>query len=198
MHELPSDPGTTSLSLLERARGRETDAWQRLVDLYGPLVFAWARRSGLNETDAADLAQEVWQAVAAALARFQRDEHSGTFRGWLWTIARNKVHDLFRARCTQPQAPGGTDARRVLEAFPDQEPEDPTGVQENQLLHRALEMIRLEFEERTWKAFWRMAVDDQAAADVGHELGMAANAVHQAKFRVLRRLRQEMAGLVDA
>jgi len=197
MRELPSDPGATSLSLLERARNREGDAWRRLVELYNPLVFAWARRSGLNDPDAADLVQEVWQAVTTALPRFRRDEHTGTFRGWLWTIARNKVNDLYRTQGGQPQAPGGTDARRILESFPDQEPEAESGVGENQLLHRALELIRQEFEERTWRAFWRMAVDGQAAADVGQELGMAANAVHQAKFRVLSRLRQEMAGLVN-
>jgi RNA polymerase sigma-70 factor (ECF subfamily) len=66
------------------------------------------------------------------------------------------------------------------------------------LLHRALESIRPEFEERTWRAFWQMTVEGRSAAEVGAELSLAANAVHQAKFRVLRRLRQEMAGLVEA
>jgi RNA polymerase sigma-70 factor (ECF subfamily) len=98
----------------------------------------------------------------------------------------------------QPAAAGGTDARQFIESFPEEEPADPTGVEENALLHRALELIRPEFEERTWRAFWNMTVDGRTAADVGRELGLAANAVHQAKFRVLRRLREEMAGLVPA
>jgi RNA polymerase sigma-70 factor (ECF subfamily) len=190
--------GVTSHSLLERARGRDAEAWRRLVELYSPLVFFWARRAGLNDADAADLVQEVWQAVASALGRFQRDPDAGTFRGWLWTIARNKVHDHFRARKDGPDAAGGTTAQQLLQSVAETEPSDDTGVEDHRLLHRALEQIRPEFEERTWRAFWRMAGESRTAAEIGKELGMAPNAVHQAKFRVLRRLRQEMAGLVEA
>ena len=192
-----SNDGDTSLSMLERARSRDSEAWKRLVELYSPLVFFWARRGGLASADAADLVQEVWQSVAGALSRFQCDEATGTFRGWLWTIARNKLNDHFRRREAEPAAAGGTDARKFIETLPEQEAVDETGVQENQLLHRALAQIKPEFEEKTWQAFWRMTVDSQSAADVGNELNLAANAVHQAKFRVLRRLRLEMAGLVE-
>ena len=197
MTDSNADRGATSLSLLERARNRDSEAWRRLVELYSPLVFFWARRAGLAEADAADLVQDVWQSVTAALSRFRRDDRTGTFRGWLWTIARNKITDQFRKRRAEPMAAGGTDARLLIESVPEEELVDDTGLQENQLLHRALEWIKPEFAERTWLAFWRMTVDGQTAADVGQELGLAANAVHQAKFRVLSRLRAEMAGLVE-
>src|SRR5262249_50716351 len=104
----------TSLSLLERARNRDTVAWQKLVQLYSPLVFSWARRAELGDADAADLVQEVWQAVAGALERFRRDSEGGTFRGWLWTITRNKLNDHFRARRDKPEAAGGTEAKNLL------------------------------------------------------------------------------------
>lgn len=187
----------TSLSLLERARVQDPEAWRRLVQLYSPLVFSRARRLGLGDADAADLVQEVWQAVAAALDRFRRDPQAGTFRGWLWAITRNKLNDHFRARRGKAEAAGGTDARQLLDAVPEEEPADDGG-EGHGLLHRALELIRPEFEERTWRAFWGLTVDGRPAAEVGQELGMAANAVHQARFRVLRRLREEMAGLVEA
>ncbi|MCI0458202.1 MAG: sigma-70 family RNA polymerase sigma factor [Gemmataceae bacterium] len=186
------------MSLLERARGRDADAWRGLVQLYSPLVFSWARRAGLGDGDAADLVQEVWLAVAGALDRFQRDRQHGTFRGWLWTIARNKLNDHFRNQRGKPEAAGGTDLHQLLQTIPAQEPVEETGVEEHHLLHRALELIRPQFEERTWRAFWRLTVDGRPAAEVGQELGMAANAVHQARFRVLRRLREEMAGLLPA
>ena len=93
-------------------------------------------------------------------------------------------------------ASGGTEARQLLETVPEEEPKDETGVEDHGLLHRALDLIRPEFAERTWQAFWRMTVDGRTAAEAGAELGLAPNAVHQAKFRVLRRLRQEMAGLL--
>lgn len=198
MSQPPCEQGNTSPSLLERARGRDAAAWRRLVELYSALVYFWARRSQLGDADAADVVQDVWQSVAAALARFERGGRAGSFRGWLWTITRNKLTDHFRKRQAEPAAAGGTDARHLIETVPDHEPPDDTGVQESQLLHRALAQIQPEFEERTWQAFWRMTVDGQPAAEVGQDLGLAANAVHQARFRVLRRLRAEMAGLVDA
>jgi RNA polymerase sigma-70 factor (ECF subfamily) len=187
----------TSLTLLERIRAADPEAWRRLVHLYGPLVYSWARRSGLGDTDAADLLQEVWKSVAAALDRFRRDAGGGTFRGWLWTIARNKIRDHYRAEQGKAAAVGGTDACQMLQTIPEEEPADESGAEDHRLLHAALDLIRPEFEDRTWRAFWATAVDGRAAADVGAELGLAANAVYQAKSRVLRRLRHEMAGLFD-
>lgn len=193
----PSFPHSTSLSLLERARGRDEEAWRRLVQLYSPLIFFWAGRSGLSDADSADVVQDVWQSVAAALPRFRRDENSGTFRGWLWTVTRNKLNDYFRKRSNAPEATGGTDAQVLLQGFPENEPTDDTGVEEHGLLHRALEQIRPEFEGRTWEAFWKLTVDGRSAGEIAVELAMLPNAIHQAKFRVLRRLREEMAGLVE-
>ena len=85
----------------------------------------------------------------------------------------------------------------MMQEVPEPEPVDETGAETHALLHRAMALIKPEFEGHTWKAFWRTTVDGVSAADAGAEVGLAANAVYQAKFRVLRRLRQEMAGLVE-
>ncbi len=191
----PSEGGT-SLSLLARASANDPASWWQLIQVYSPLVFYWARRGGLRDADSADVVQEVWQSVSAALPRFYCDEHTGSFRGWLWTITRNKLHDHFRAREGKAEAAGGSEARECLENIAESEPLDESGAQDQGLLHRTLELIRGEFEERTWRAFWRMTVENRSAAEVGQELGLTRNAVHQAKFRVLRRLREELAGLV--
>jgi RNA polymerase sigma-70 factor (ECF subfamily) len=188
----------TSLSLLERARARDSEAWERLVRLYSPLVFYWARQSGLKDQPAADLVQDVWASVSSNLDRFRKDSQSGSFRAWLWTIARNKLRDHVRRFSGHAAAAGGTEARMLMESLPESEPVSEVESVNNQLLQRALDMIRGDFESRTWQAFWQMTVEDQPAAVVGQRLNMAANAVHQARFRVLRRLREEMEGLVEA
>jgi len=64
-----------------------------------------------------------------------------------------------------------------------------------QLRLRALELIRAEFEDRTWQAFWRVTVDGQPTKDVAQELGVTPSAVRLAKSRVLRRLREELGDL---
>src|SRR5947199_10678979 len=115
--ELPSS--ATSRSLLQRARAADAGAWDRLVALYGPLVLHWCRRWGLREEDAADVFQEVFQAVAAHLAAFRRDRSGDTFRGWLRAITRNKVNDLFRRREREPAGAGGSEARARLAQVPE-------------------------------------------------------------------------------
>ncbi|MBX9581495.1 MAG: sigma-70 family RNA polymerase sigma factor [Gemmataceae bacterium] len=182
----------TSRGLLDRARGHDPAAWERLVSLYAPLVFHWCRRWGLRDDDAADVFQEVFQAVAARLGGFRRDPAGGTFRGWLRTIARNKVNDLFRRRRHEFPGAGGSEAQARLLQVPGPVPPDdaPPDAGVPALLRRALELIRGEFEPRTWQAFWRTAVDGRSPKDVADELGMSGGAVRVAKSRVLHRLRE--------
>jgi len=195
-------PGSTSSSLLRRVKRQDADAWRRLVRLYGPLVYLWARQCGLQADDAADVLQETFVAVAEGVQRFRREQPADTFRGWLWTITRNKIRDHFRRRQGQAAAQGGTDAQERLLQLPHpqagtrSEPSsEPCAGAGSQVAHAALELIRAEFEDRTWRAFWRTAVDGRKAAEVAEELGMTLRAVYQAKYRVLRRIRQELADL---
>jgi RNA polymerase sigma-70 factor (ECF subfamily) len=189
----------TSLTLLGRVQANEPGAWERLIDLYAPLVYHWCQRGGLRDEDAADVFQEVFRAVAEHIAGFRRDRPGDTFRGWLRTITRNKVRDHGRRHAGQPRAAGGTDAQLRLQSVPQSaEPDDPeeTGLVIRQL-HRTLEAIRGEFEERTWQAFWMVQMEGRDTSAVGAELGMTAAAVRKAKFRVLRRLREELDDLLD-
>lgn len=188
---------STSATLIARVRDREPEAWSRLTQLYTPLVYGWCRKRGLHENDAADVAQEVFRAVLVHAERFHRDRLGDSFRGWLWTITRNKLHDHFRRKVAQPLAAGGTDARQRLEnvpeALPLEEEDVVSGRLDSGLALRALAILQSEFEEPTWQAFWRLAVEGHPAAEIAADLGMTKGAVRQAKYRVLRRLRQEFA-----
>src|SRR3954452_20137832 len=100
----------TPLSLLERARGRDTDAWRRLVELYRPLILFWCGRQGVAVGDVEDVAQEVLAAVSRDLGGFRRDRPADSFRGWLRVVARNQVLLHFRRNEGRPVAEGGSDA----------------------------------------------------------------------------------------
>ena len=197
----PGDP--TSTSLLRRAAAREPDAWRRLMALYSPLVHNWCRQSGVAEHEIADVAQEVFATVASSLGTFQSDRPGTTFRAWMRGIARHKLWHHARKR-SEP-AVGGTDLQKQLEQIPapadededenqlelSENPDDVTG-----LYRRALSQFKQEFENRTWTAFWRVTVENRLPVEVAAELGITANAVRQAKSRVLRRLREEMGELI--
>jgi RNA polymerase sigma-70 factor (ECF subfamily) len=184
----------TSPSLIERIKADDEAAWNRLVGLYAPLVWRWCRRWDLPEQELADVLQEVFQSVATHAPAFRRDRSGDTFRGWLRTIARNKVRDHFRRLGREPGGAGGTEAQLRFAQLPDARADDDSseGRAERDLFGRALELIRSEFEERTWRAFWLAVVDDRPAAEVAAELGMTPGAVRVAKSRVLRRLREEL------
>jgi RNA polymerase sigma-70 factor (ECF subfamily) len=197
-HE-PSSSGATSRSLLDRVRADDESAWEALVGLYGPLIYRWLRRWDLPEHEAADVFQDVFQSVAGHIAGFRKEAAGDTFRGWLRRITDNKVRDHFRKLGRQPGGEGGTEAQLRLASLPDldapQGDDSSSEHEEAGLLRAAVELIRGEFEPRTWQAFWLTAVDARSPGDVAAELGMTAGAVRVAKSRVLKRLREELRGL---
>lgn len=195
-----SDQRSISSTMLSRLRSHDAQAWENLVTLFGPVLYKWCRRADLQPTDAADISQEVFQRVAAKLNDFHRSRANGTFRGWLWMITRNKILDHFRRHPHRPQAVGGTEAKIWVDDLVDadvDQVDEHTGFDSRQAIVRGtLDLIRNDFDDRTWKAFWLMTVDNRASADVGEELGMKKDAVRQAKRRVLQRLREELDGMI--
>ncbi len=189
-----------STNLLLCIRDHEPLAWQRLVQLYGPVVYGWCRSAGLSPEDATDVGQDVFGAVAAGISRFRRDRDDDTFRGWLWRIAHNKINDYWRCRHRGPVAVGGSDFQILLAQMAQQE-SSVSSIHDDSTpklgLHRALEVVRANFEDKTWRAFWRVTMEQQSPADVAAELNMSRTAVYIAKSRVLGRLREEFADLME-
>jgi RNA polymerase sigma-70 factor (ECF subfamily) len=189
-----------STTLLQRVVALEPEAWQRLLQLHGPMVYSRCRRNGLQPNDARDLLQLVFTAAFQSIANFRRDDPGASFRAWLSGIVRNKLKDYWEERARQPKAEGGSDASRRLEELQNPAEESSTAVdaagETAALLRRALDLIRQEFQERTWRAFWRFEIDGQPAAAVAEEFGMTPNAVHVAACRVRKRLRDEFADLL--
>jgi RNA polymerase sigma-70 factor (ECF subfamily) len=193
-----SSTDSSSLSLVAGLCGGSDDAWCKLVDLYAPLVRSWCLYSGVPEQRVADLLQEVFLAIHRSVDRFESQESTSGFRGWVWMITTNKIRDHFRAAGNQPQAMGGSAAMNLFQQVAEVELSDDAPSQQSDtasLLHRALAMVRVEFQARTWDAFWRATVLGQSTAQIADELGVSTASVRQAKSRVLRRLRQQLGDL---
>jgi RNA polymerase sigma-70 factor (ECF subfamily) len=199
-HDTPDPLRGTSLTLLQRLRASEPDAWSSLVRLYTPLLYHWCARAGVQGADADDVVQDVFKSVAAHLEGFRRDRPGDTFRGWLRVITRNQVLLHFRKSGRQPQGSGGTDAflrlNEVADPVADLPDEADAQAETDGLRQRALELVRDQFEERTWRMFWVTFVEDRSPVDVAAELGVTPAAVRKAKSRVLHRLKAEFADLI--
>lgn len=184
----------TSFSLLQRVRSNDQQAWNQLVQIYGPLVHRWCRRSGLNEDDTADVFQETFRAVARHVETFTPERKVGSFRSWLRTITRTKTVDHFRRRQKEMAGAGGTAAQLQLANFADPIPEDDEteedAAEENAIVvQRAMELISAEFSARNWAAFQRVAIEGHSAVEVANELGINPQVIRQANYRIRRRLR---------
>jgi RNA polymerase sigma-70 factor, ECF subfamily len=183
---------TTSITLLERIRVRSDErAWERFVNLYTPFLLDCARRAGLDEHDACELVQDVLLHLLDELPKFEYDVARHSFRGWLRTVTVNKCRERWRKMVPDSLGDPGSELAAVEgEAFWEQEYRDF-------LTQRAMEIMRNEFETNTWRACWELIVSGRTAAEVAADLGMTEAAVYMAKSRVLRRLRQELAGLLE-
>lgn len=196
----PHSTDSTSLTLLQRVRQQDAAAWERLVQTYTPLIQVWCKRCGLSVEDTQDVVQDVLASVAKSIETFQKDREGSTFRGWLRVITRNQIRMHFRKRANQQIASGGSEAQLRIQEIPDEaldEPSDQVGSEQAELYQLALDLIRSEFEERTWQAFLQVTVQGRSAPDVAVDLQMTPGAVRQAKYKVLRRLRAEFGDLLD-
>jgi RNA polymerase sigma-70 factor (ECF subfamily) len=194
MAELPA----TRPSLLVRIRDvQDQAAWREFVDIYGPVVYGFARKRGLQDADAGDLTQEVMRAVAAVAGRLEYDPRKGWFRGWLYSVARNKLHDFVAARRRQCQGSGDTGVQALLGEQPAPQQEALWDEEYQQRLFAwAAERVRQCFEDTTWQAFWQVAVEGRRPKEAAAALGMTLAAVYMAKSRVLAALKKEIQQLL--
>jgi RNA polymerase sigma-70 factor (ECF subfamily) len=186
---------STSPSLLQRLRQpSDHEAWNRFVQLYTPLLYHWLHQAGYSPSDADDLVQDVFTVLFTLMPRFSYD-HNGSFRAWLRTVALNKwrEHARKRRRATSPLDEGGVVDLAMADPAEQFWEQDHRGY----LVRRALELMQTDFPERTWKACWRVVVEGKKAAEVAEELHTTVGAVHAARFRVLARLREELADLMS-
>jgi RNA polymerase sigma-70 factor (ECF subfamily) len=191
-----AQPPGTRVSLLIRLRDSQDHlAWTEFVELYAPLIYDFACKQGIQDADAADLTQEVLRAIARAIKRFDYDSQRGTFRGWLFTLVRNKLRNFLVRRKRHSQGSGDSAVQQVLAEFPAPQ-DDPEELWERECERRrfnwAAERVRNEVHDSTWQAFWRTAVEGQSGQEVAEALGLRVASVYVAKGRVMARIKEQL------
>jgi len=185
-----AESAITRPSLLLRIRDtQDRRAWTEFVEIYAPLIHGYARKHGLQSADAADLTQEVLRCVAGAAGRLEYDPGRGSFRGWLFTIVRNRLRNFLAGQRRHRLEDGG----RPLEEWPAPE-EDASALWDREYEQRlfvwAAAEVRRECQPETWRAFWLTAVEAKSGKEAARILGISQAAVYLAKRRVLTRLKE--------
>jgi RNA polymerase sigma-70 factor (ECF subfamily) len=191
----------TAVSLLQRLRLQPDPAsWQRLTDLYAPWLRGWLYRAALPQADAEDLVQELLALLTRELPGFQDDQRPGAFRRWLRMLMVNGLRNFWYAQRTRPLARGDSNFEKNLEQLADpgsslsrlwDEEHDPY------VARRMLELLKVEFDPTTWRAFQLLVLEGKRTLETAAELGISPSAVRIAKSRIQSRLRQEAEGLID-
>lgn len=183
---------TTPVSLLERLKQPvDQEAWSRFVELYTPLIYSWAHQVGLQPTDAADLVQDVFTLLVQKMPEFAYDKN-GSFRAWLKTVTLNRWRENCRKAAARHE--GG----QVPDLATTNESEAFWEIEYRQhVIGQAMKVMHSDFEPQTWQACWEMVVEGRTAPQVAAQLGLSLGTVYAAKWRVLARLRKELAGLLE-
>ncbi len=185
----------TRASLLVRIRDpKDGHAWSEFVRLYAPLLHAYAMKNRLQDADAADLVQETLRLVLRAAPGFVYDPAKGSFRGWLYTIARNEIRKFVTRKAHVQRGSGDPDLHRLLELTPLHDPDESEWNREYQLnlFHWAAKRVKDSYRTATWDAFWRTVVCGEACDAVATSLGMTIGAVYISRSRVTARIRSEI------
>jgi RNA polymerase sigma factor (sigma-70 family) len=196
----PAGPEETSKSLLYRASEGEPEAWQRLVDLYQPMIQGWLNRFCVQRQEADDLTQDVLAILIRRFKDFSHAGHRGAFRGWLRTVTANRAREFWRAGKLRARVAGGDEFLEMIAQI-----EDPNSALSREwdaqhdahLLRKLLAMMEEEFEPATIRVFRLLVIEGASASAVAAEQGMTIAAVYGAKSRVLQRLRQVARGILD-
>ena len=193
--------GSIASSLLYRAQNQDNTAWDCVNELFGPLIHGWIRKSGISDADAADISQQVLQQVFRNIGNFTRKNPSDTFTGWVWTITKFKILDHFERQKDDFNAAGGSVANQMIQQLSDEQLNADVFDEESsavQLTRKILTLVRSEFETKTWDAFWRATVEREKPAEIAKTMDMTLHAVYKAKSRVMRRVRDELDGIVSS
>ena len=192
MDDLP-----TKATLLFKLRDPADSAtWDEFVELYTPLISRYCASRGVATGDIADVTQDTMLRVAKAIRSFEYDPARGKFRSWLFRVTYSSLARHFEKKNRQPDSLGHSAMQRLLDKTPSEEAETDWDLNyRRQMFQWASAKVKPEFEEKTWNAFWRTAVESEPGASVGEVLGMSPGAVYVAKSRVIARLRERVASV---
>ncbi|VTS00837.1 RNA polymerase sigma factor [Tuwongella immobilis] len=191
----------TSPSLLERLNHHPDAAdWRRWYDLYTPLIRNWLGGLGLRFADVEDLVQDVLAVVVRRLPEFRHNARVGAFRKWLRGITVNCLREHLRAGKQCPVAADQAVLAERLDQLADEQSsmsQQWDAEHDRLVMRKLLEQVRATVEPTTWDVFEQFALNGRSAAQVAQQFRISTNAVFIAKSRVLQKLRQEAAGLIE-
>lgn len=196
MNEIPK----TRQSLLLQLGKQSDDAWSEFLVIYEKALYRFCLAKGLQDADAQDVLQDVFTAVIKRISTWNPDSNKGSFRGWLFRVARNIAVDAINRRAKKGTTASDSQVDRLITtAVTGDQPSESLFEIEYQrsVFDWASKQVKSEVREITWLSFCKTALDGQKAEHVAAELGTSVGSVYTAKCRVVARIRSKIAEMDD-
>jgi RNA polymerase sigma factor (sigma-70 family) len=196
MNEIPQTRQSLLLEL-----GKQSDhAWSEFLAIYEDALLRFCMAKGLQEADARDVIQDVFAAVLKRIPSWDADTSKGSFRGWLFRVAKNIVADAVARRAREATVGGDTRFANFLSQVPNQSHPHETTIEaeyQRSLVAWASAYVQTEVKEITWQSFILTAIEGQKPEQVATTLGISVGSVYTAKCRVVARIRAKIAQMDD-
>ena len=177
---VPEPPSITDEELARQAQAGSFAAYEHLVQRYEVRVLAFATQILRNATDAREVTQDTFVKAFQKLGQYHPDR---SFAAWLFTIARRKCVDCFRA------APPVSDDS-VPEQSDDNDPAELTARrEEGQNLWR---LAREVLGDNQFQALWLHYAEDMDVNQTAQVMGKTRVHVRVLLFRARQLLAQKM------
>jgi RNA polymerase sigma-70 factor (ECF subfamily) len=183
----------TTTQILENLKNsNDSVCWSRFRDHFYPVLLRFAKKLGLADNDAEDVAQETIVTFLKAYRANKYSRQQGKLSHWVLGVARNVIRDYYRKRSRTTSPANSDSAALLLQNIEDEHAIQHTWRTEwrNVLLGRCLTQARKEFDSKTFRAFESYALRGNPIEQVCEELNLSPNAVYIAKSRVLTKIRR--------
>jgi len=187
-----STPETRPSLILRLPNHQDVQAWSEFTQIYEPLVYRLAKQMGMQHADAVEAQQEVMLHLAKVVDGWEPTT-DGSFRGWLYRVARNVMLRHLERQQRHPRGSADTRPHAVLAETPEKDASGHYDLEfQRQAFTWAAARVRNEVNIATWQAFWLSFVDQKSVDEVATQLDMARGNVYVARSRVMKRLREEI------
>jgi len=184
----------TRASLLLRIRDRQdVAAWGEFDAIYRPLLYRYARTRGLDDAEAEDIVQQCMGAIHARIDDFDYDPQKGRFKGWLCTVASNRIRNLYRGRREQPAESKDLKRDQQRERAPEAEFDR---IWRDEHLRHCLRQVREEVQPEVYAAFERYVMREQSAEEVCAALDVTSDQLYRIKWRITQKIGDKMRALL--
>jgi len=146
----------------------------------------------------ADITQQLLIAIARSVNGWSSDGREASFRRWLGRVARNVVIKFMTQEKKQITGQGGTDFLTRIELTSDDTPDkERSQLYEHELILWAAELVKGEFRDTSWRAFWATEVEGRTVADVARDLGVTPGSIYMSRSRIFARIRAKISDVLD-